>query len=203
MCAVALIAVCLCLQVASPAVSAKTRRATIDLKALPLWRALPTRAFIDLGGETTGRSTWKAFAFRSPQSQNPRQICLEMVFARERHPGFLSVERASPECGEVGPGIESPVAAEAGRQDPASTVVLVVTGTNAVNAKLVLSEGTVRRGKFRLVQGSRAAKARLKPFRYALLVPHPAVCVDQIIGEGIGGAKEFETAKGRCAEVPS
>lgn len=67
-----------------------------------------------------------------------------------------------------------------------------------MNAKLVLGEGAVRRGEFRLVQGPQAAKGRLKPFRYGLLVPHPAVCVDQIIGEDADGSAEFETPKGRC-----
>jgi hypothetical protein len=196
---VVVVAISLSVQAAAPLVAARARGTDISLKRLPLWRALPTRAFIELGGETTSRFTWEAFAFRASGSQNPTRVCLEIVSARARRPGVLSVERASPECGRVGPRVEAPVVVEAGFQEPARTAVVVATGTDAVTAKAVLSRGADRHGKFRVLAARRAAKGRVNAFRYALLVPRPEVCIDQIIGEGRTGSPVFETPKGRCA----
>jgi hypothetical protein len=168
-----------------------------NLSRLALWRALPTRKFVRLGQEAVGRSTWQAFAFREPNSRNPEKICLDVISARMRHTGFISVEAGSPECG-LGPKPEDPILAEDQFQSPGRTLAIAATRTESVTAELKLSDGKPRMESFRSVGPAWATKARLAPFRFSLVVLRPEVCVRQILGEGAGGSTEFETAEDRC-----
>jgi hypothetical protein len=200
---IAVIAVCLCLQAVDPnLVAARTGGNAVKVDTLPLWRALPKTVrneSLKLGREVNGNSIWEGFAYRVHPADGSERVCVEIVSARLRHRS-LSVQTSSPECGPVGPGIESPVIAEAGLANPGRTVVVAVTGTKAVKAKLVVEGRPDQAGKFHTAGASRAKKARLEPFRYAALVARPNVCVDQVIGDGSGGSTEFETPKGRCSD---
>jgi hypothetical protein len=186
----ACVMVVLCwLSICSPAAA---ESASAKLARLPLWSALPTRHFIELGGESTSRYRWEAFAFRSPRSMDPRKVCVASVSARVDR-GVLSYSSGSPDCGPVGKTIKMPVLFEEGLGEPTRSAMVVITGTEAVKVSVSTDLGSVLDASLRPVEGSRARKGRVTAFRYALLVPRQEVTIRQVIGLGSSGAAEFET----------
>jgi hypothetical protein len=179
----------------APAAGAESPSA--KLAGLPLWSALPTRHFIELGGESTARYRWEAFAFRARRSTNSLQVCVAIVSAR-LYRGVLSYSSGSLECGPVGTLIEAPVLFENGFAEPTRSAIVVVTGTDSVKASVATDRGTTLSARLQAIQGSRARKGRVTPFRYALFVPREEVCIKQVIGFGPGEVVEFETPPRGC-----
>lgn len=181
-----------CVSVCLSAPPAGAEDPSAELSRLRLWSALPTRHFVQLGGESLPRSRWEAFAFRSPRSADPGRVCLSIVSARLVQ-GVLSYSFANPQCGPVGKSIDAPILYASGSTGRARSALVVVTGTEAIKVSASTHLGNSLEAPFRTVQGRRARKGRLAPFRYALLVSHEQGPIRQVTGVGRGGAVEFET----------
>jgi hypothetical protein len=185
------VALCLLSSCLSPA-TAGAESPAAKLAGLRLWSALPTRHFIELGGESTSRSRWEAFAFRAPRSTDPGKVCVSIVSAL-LYKGVLSYGSSSPDCGPVGKAIKAPVLLGSGLGQPTRSAFVVVTGTESVKASVATDVGKVLEAPLRTVEGRRAHKGGLRAFRYALLVSREEGSIQQVIGFGHNGAVEFET----------
>jgi hypothetical protein len=185
------------LSICFSATGAGAESPSAELAGLPLWSALPTRHFMELGGEGTSRYRWEAFAFHARRSTDSRQVCLAIVSAR-LYRGVLSYSSASPECGAVGKSIKRPVLLERGFAEPTRSAIVVVTGTDSVKASVATDLGTTLSARLRTVQRSRSKKGRVTSFRYALFVPRGEVCIKQVIGFGPDEVVEFEIPPRQC-----
>lgn len=174
------------------AASATAGPPSAKLAELHLWRALPTRHFIELGGESTARYRWEAFAFRPHDPRNSQKVCVAITSAR-LDGGVLTYSSGSPECGVVGKAVATPVLFARGFAEPTRSAIVVITGTEAVRVSVSTDAGSVLTSTLTTVQGARAHRGRVAGFRYALLVPRKEVSIRQVIGLGPGGTVEFET----------
>lgn len=180
--------------------SAAASGASQHLEGLPLWKLLPTRQFVRLGGGSRARSIWEVFAFREPGSGDRHDVCVQVISASVRDARFVAASRGTPECGRVGSGVKNPILAKTGSRERPRAVIAIVTGTNASRVRMKVSPGAQLGTQLRSIGGARSTKAGVVPFRYAVIMSAQEVCVEQAIGEDSEGVV-FETPSVPC-EVP-
>jgi hypothetical protein len=188
-----------CWQSAGAIQSAVASSEQATLQSLPLWRALPSSAFVRLGGGTRAHSRWEAFVFRAPTTKDPDRVCVQIISAFLHEPfGVVSVSVGTPECGVLGSTIKKPILVQAASQEAPRSVLVVVTGVDTSEARVVVNPGKDLRTRFQPVGKSRSAKAKVSPFRYALLTSRRQVCVEQVLGEH-DQIVDFETPAESCS----
>jgi hypothetical protein len=194
------IGLAICWQSADGPQSAFASRQDSALQKLHLWRALPTSAFVRLGGGSRRRSRWEAFAFRNPSATTPDRVCVQVISAHLREPfGVVTVSFGSPTCGRVGPSTKTPIVFQVDSQEVPRSLIGVITGIDSSEVRVAVNPGTELTERVRVVGPSRSAKGRVSPFRYALLASRQQVCVEQVLGED-HGLVDFETPAAPCSD---
>jgi hypothetical protein len=169
------------------------------LRGVPLWRALPTKAFVALGEEEARKSRWVAFAYRSPGSKRRDRLCLQIATAWILPHDRLGASPGTRECGSVRPEAVEPVAAEGPIRGSDRSVIVVATGSDATGIGVTVKSGALLHAPARTIRGPRAAKALTSTFRYAVFVVSGDGCIRQISGERSDGTMAFETKEESCS----
>jgi hypothetical protein len=169
------------------------------LSQLPLWKAVPNKAYISLGGESGGGARWEAFAFAQKLGAR-KKLCLQIVEAR-RVPGGIGISSGHPECGLVGPGIAEPVAAASAYAGHKS-VVVVATGTSASKMEMTLTPSQEVTAPARVLNAAQARKLKFHSFVYAILEAAGETCINQIEGFASDGNVAFEQPRHACSVGP-
>lgn len=195
-----LAAVCLACSLGSAALPAAASTAT--LAQLHLWKVLPSRTYVSLGGRTGRDERWEAFIYRTRRAARSRTLCLEIVAVRKLHGGGFATTTSSPECGSIDRQSRSPVVTQLGMRRARRSVIVVATGTSASRLSIAVTPSGTIRSPFEGVGGVRAKRLGIDQFRYAVVVGRGDVCIDQIKGELSDGSLVFATRRIPCSPGP-
>jgi hypothetical protein len=209
LCCALLVLICAGLVVLCGPASGGLRSGNSGENRMPLWRMLPTRAFATLGVGRGPASQWAAYTYRSPSSVMRPGIkpCI-VVLGVTRESTFLH----NGVCGQVQPSVSAPeeppsyalmsASVESRGQSSAESVFAAglpsVVERVAVRFEDAYGHRFTREASTKMLSEAQGRKARLVPFRYVVISVRSNVCVDSMIGYGVGGGALFDLREGEC-----